>query len=168
MRFHHIYHNVVLSLRKGTADGKTLTLSLLWNDTGWKVQELTLDSCDCSFEPFDIFAFEMSCLPSWTSNMGNVPWLHLLRFFTAVKYMFLGRGVAVYVTPALQELTGAGIAEVLPVLRNVFVERLDPLGPASVQEAIGQFVTSRRLLSDHFIDVQFWVRGKSINESGRR
>jgi hypothetical protein len=166
MSFHHICFNVVISLRKGTTDGKTLTLSLLWNDSSWKLRELTLDSCDCSFEPFDLCTFDVSLLSSWERNPGNASWLHLMRFFTAVKHMFLSQGVALHVAPALQELTGTRITEVLPVLRNVSVERLDPLGP--VQEPLARIYTERRLLSGHFIDVQFWEGSKSINRSGRQ
>ena len=164
--FHHVCFKVVISLRKRTTDGKTLTLSLLWNHSSWKLWELTLDSCDCSFEPFDLCPFDASLLSSWERKIGNASWLHLLRFFTSVKHMFLSQGVALHVAPALQELTGERITEVLPVLRNVFVERLDPLGP--VQEALGQFVTARRLLSGHSIDVQFWAGSESVNRSGRR
>jgi len=144
---------VVLSSRKGTTGGKMLTLSLQWNDSGWKLRELTYDP---PLGPFNLRVIERrGFLPMWAEDMANAPWLHLVRFFPATEYMYLARGPAVYVAPALQELTGAGVREVLPMLRNIFVERLDSLGP--VQEAIGQFVAARQLLSGHPIDVQCWV-----------
>jgi hypothetical protein len=69
--------------------------------------------------------------------MGNAPWLDLVRLFTATECIYLTKRFAVRVAPALQELTGAGVTEILPALRNIFIERLDSLGP--VQEAIGLF-----------------------------
>jgi len=149
------YFNVVLSSRKGTG-GKMLTLSLLWNDSGWVLRVLTWDTCDRFFKPFDLCDPEGSVLPSWAKNMGNAPWLRLVRFFTAVECMYMTQGLAVCVAPALQELTGPRVTEVLPMLRNIFVERLDSLGP--VQEALGQFVAARQLLSGHPVDVQCWIR----------
>jgi hypothetical protein len=88
--------------------------------------------------------------------MGNAPWLYLVRFFTATEYIYLSQGVAGHVAPALQELAGEVVTKVLPVLRNIFVQRLEALG--HVQEAIGQFVVARQLLSGHSIDVRCWVK----------
>ncbi len=102
--------------------------------------------------------------------MGNLPWLHLLRPFTATEYMYLFQGLGERVAPALQELTGAGATEVLPVLRNIFVERLDSLG--AVQEAIGQFVAARQLLSGQWPPHRCPMLGKGRDyqqhRSGRR
>jgi len=79
---------------------------------------------------------------------------------------YLTHRLAVRVAPALQELTGAGVTEVVPILRNIFVERLDSLGP--VQEALGQFVAARQLLSGHPVEVQCCIRGERIDRSGHR
>ena len=47
-----------------------------------------------------------------------------------MKSMYLAKGVVVRVAPALKNLTGPGVTEVLPVLRDIFVRRLDSLlGP---------------------------------------
>ena len=130
-----------------------LTLSLQWEDSGWKLQKLT----DRPFTLFYLYAIEgEGFLPNWAKDMANSPWLHLVRFFPATECMYLSQQLAVRVTPALQELTEAGVTEVLPVLRNIFVGNLDSLG--LVQEALGQFVAARQLLSGHPIDVQCWVK----------
>jgi hypothetical protein len=96
--------------------------------------------------------------PGWTMVMENTLWLHLVRFFTATEHIYLTQRLASFVAPALQELSGTGVTEVLPVLRNIFVERLDTLGP--VQEALGKFAAERQLLSGHPVDVQPWVKEK--------
>jgi hypothetical protein len=166
MFFGNAYFNVILSSRKGATGGKMLRLSLTWIDSAWKLQELSLDSRDRFREPFDLCNLKRTLPSSWTKVMGNAPWLYLVRLFTATEYIYLSQGVAALVAPALQELNGTGIIEVLPVLRNIFVNHLDALGP--VQEAIGQFVARRQLLSGHPIGVQHWASGEGINKSGRR
>lgn len=87
--------------------------------------------------------------------MANAPWLHLVRFFPATEYMYLSRRLAVRVAPALQELDEAGVTEILPVPRTIFVDRLDSSSP--VQETLGRFVAARQLPSGHSVDVQCWV-----------
>ena len=165
----HDRFDVVLSSRKGTTSGKMLTLSLLWNDSGWVLEALTWDTCDHLFEPFDLCDPKGILLPSWSKNMDNAPWLHFVRLCTAVEDMYMTQGLAVCVAPVLQGLTGERVTEVLPVLRTIFVERLDSLGP--VQEALGQFVAARQLLSGHPVDVQCWVMGvmgERTDRSGHR
>ena len=76
--------------------------------------------------------------------------------------MYLAQGLAVRVAPALQELTGERVTEVLPILRTIFVQRLDSLGP--VEEALRQFVATRLRLSGHAIDVQCRAREERIND----
>jgi hypothetical protein len=166
MYFCNVFFNVVLSSRKGTLGGKMLTLSIRWEDSGWKLLELTQDSCNPFFEPSNPWAFQAAYLPSWARDLGNAPWLHLLRFFTTTEYLYLTQGFAKCVAPALQELTGAGVTDVLPILRNIFIKRLDSLGP--VRQALGKFVASRQLYSGHAIDVQCWVVDEDIDGSRRR
>jgi hypothetical protein len=147
--------STVLSSRKGST---MLMLSLTWENSSWELLGLILDSYDCLFRSFEIYQFEGYSLPNWPNETGSAPWLHLARFLAATEYMYLSQGVAVHFAPALQELTGERATETLPVLRNIFVESLDSLGP--VQESIGQFVAARQLLSGHLIDVQCWESGQ--------
>jgi hypothetical protein len=156
MLFNFSYFNVMLSSRKGATGGKMLTLSLECIDSAWKLQYLKMGSRDRFCDPFDHCEVGGHLPPSWADDMENAPWLYLVRFFTATEYIYLSQGFAVRVASALQELAGTGVTEVLPVLRRIFVEHLDASGP--VQEAIGQFVTTRQMLTGHPIDVQCWVR----------
>jgi len=70
--------------------------------------------------------------------------------FTTVKDLYLSKEFAPGIAVALQELVGGRITEVLPNLRNIFVEGLKALG--HFQENIGQFVAVRNL-SDHPIAI---------------
>jgi hypothetical protein len=83
----------------------------------------------------------------------NTLWLQLLLPFTAVRNLYLSKEFAPVIATALRELVGAGIAEVLPSLQNIFVEGLEPSGP--FQENIGQFIAARQL-SDHPIAISVW------------
>ena len=56
---------------------------------------------------------------------------------------------------ARQELVEEGVTDVLPILRNVFVEELESLGP--VQESIGRFVVARQFLG-HPVAISPWKK----------
>ena len=72
-------------------------------------------------------------------------WLEVLHPFTAVKGLYISREFMPSITPALQELVGERVTEVLPALQTLFLE--EPLSSESgpVQETIGQFVAARQL-----------------------
>ena len=73
----------------------------------------------------------------------NTQWLDLLRPFTGLKDLHLGKGFVLRIALALQELPGERVTEALPALQNLFIEGLELSGP--IQEALGQFVAARQL-----------------------
>src|SRR5258708_1318744 len=79
----------------------------------------------------------------WKDDIENTEWLQLLLPFTAVKNLYLPKQFGPRIAPALQELTGGRMAEVLPTLQNIFLEGFQP--SESVQEGIGHFISSRQL-----------------------
>ena len=93
--------------------------------------------------------------PDWQDNIENTLWLELLHPFTAVKNLYLSEDFARRIVPALQELDGGRATEVLPTLKNIFLEGLRPSG--SVQEGIGQFVATRQAAADPVV-VSRWDR----------
>jgi len=86
--------------------------------------------------------------------LGSALWLELLHPFVTVKHMDLVSGhLVIYVVPALRELTGEGVPEVLPVLRHVSIGHgLNPSGPS--QDAIAQFIAARQL-SGHLVTIHY-------------
>ena len=97
-------------------------------------------------------------LPSqWQDDIENMQWLEIFHPFTAVKNLYVSKEFAQCIAPALQELVGERVTEVLPALESLFLEELQPSGP--VQEAIGQFVAARQLLG-HPVAVSHWNRTK--------
>ena len=87
-------------------------------------------------------------------NIENGLWLELFRPFTAVKNLYLSEEFATRIAPALQELVGDRMTEVLPALQNIFLEGLESSGP--VQEGIRQLVAARQV-ANHPIAVSRWA-----------
>jgi hypothetical protein len=80
--------------------------------------------------------------PDWQDNIENALWLELFGLFPAVKDLYLDFEFAARIVPALQELVGVRVTEVLPNLQNIFLEELQESG--FVQEGIRQFVAARQ------------------------
>jgi len=75
--------------------------------------------------------------------MGSSQWLELLRPFVAVQNLYVSKDLVPFVAASLLELTEERTMEVLPALKNLFLEGFEPSG--SVQEAMKPFVFSRQL-----------------------
>ena len=89
----------------------------------------------------------------WQGNIENALWLELLHPFIAAKNVYLDVEFASRIVPALGELVGGRATEALPHLQNIFLEKLESLGP--VQEGILQFVAARQVTS-HPIAISRW------------
>jgi hypothetical protein len=85
----------------------------------------------------------------------NARWIELLQPFTLVKNLYLSKDFALRIAPALDELGGEIVTEVLPALENVFIEKLKLYGP--VTEAFQNFAAMRQP-SGHPIVVSRWER----------
>ena len=84
----------------------------------------------------------------WKGNAETLrtQWIELLLLFSSVKELGLSGKLIPHVATALvQSLSRPGerVTEVLPVLQNLFVERLRLSRPA--KQAIGQFIDTRQL-----------------------
>jgi hypothetical protein len=79
----------------------------------------------------------------WQDNTESSLWLEVLHPFASVKDLVLGRDLIELVAPALEDLAGERVTEVLPALQNLFVESRQPSEP--VKKAIGKFLAARRL-----------------------
>jgi len=91
--------------------------------------------------------------------------LELFRQFSAVQSLYVSANMNRLVVSALNKSTGDMAKKVLPALREVFLERLEPSG--SLWEGIQQFVTARQH-SDHpvAIDIQSWGDIYNIESDG--
>jgi len=93
--------------------------------------------------------------PSEDTYMNSSDWLELFQLFTAVQSLYVSKNLVPFVAAALQELTGELAVEVLPALRILSLEGLQPSGP--VQDGIRLFVAARQL-SDFPVAIQGWDR----------
>lgn len=86
------------------------------------------------------------CSPFEMQGMGDVDCtqsIGLLQPFRTVRRLYVSMVLVSLVTHALHDFTAEGTAEVLPELRDLFLERLGIAGP--VREAIRPFVAAQRL-----------------------
>lgn len=147
--------HITLSSRSGATGGRTLVLSFLHADSDWSLQCLTHCQAHHLFSPplVDLkpVGIEMRDPPYWICYtevpVGNTKWLALLCPFSTVRKLYISKEVAVYVAPALEELKGERGMEILPVLQNLFIQRLHPSGP--VREAIGWLASCRVMVGGY-------------------
>ena len=136
---------------------RRLELRIQCGELDWQLSSLA-QFCSPSFplistlEELEIRVFKLSS-SHWKDDMGHTRWLELLDSFTALKNLYLTCGVAQRVCGTLQEVSGERATEVLPALRNLFVDGFRSL--EHIQEAIGPFVAARQL-SGHPVAIDHW------------
>ena len=86
-------------------------------------------------------------------EMDPLQWRELFRLFAAAQSLHVSERLVSPVARALQDIAGQMATEVLPVLRTISLEGLQPSGP--VHEAINSFATVRQL-SHQPVVIQPW------------
>jgi len=141
------FDNGFVNLSGTTAGRPRLNLAILCEASDWQLSSLT-QVCDSPFLSF----FNLERLeicedwylrPDWQEDVENIQWLELLRLFTTVKRLSLSKEFAPRVVPALQELSGESIMDVLPALQSISLSETSLSGP--VKKALAQFLTARQL-----------------------
>jgi len=130
-------------------DEAGVMLSISCKPLDWQISSLA-QVCNTSFPPLptlerlEIGIYNgRDLLLEWQDDMEDIQWLDLLRSFTSVKDLVLFEDSVPLIAPALQELSGERVTEVLPELQNLFFTGPGPSG--SVKEAIRKFITTRQL-----------------------
>ena len=132
---------VRFSPQEGTAATEGLCLVISCTPSDWQLSPLA-QVCSSSFpslstvEHLKIFSYRSH----WKGDIENTQWLGLLHPFTDVTNPVLSRRSPPLVAPALQELAGINVTEVLPVLQNL---HLGLKQSKRVKEAIRQFIAAR-------------------------
>ena len=124
-----------------------LDMEISCRQTDWQLSSLA-QICSSSFPRTLIPAVEHLYIhrgawpPDWQDDIEISQWLELLHPFTAVKDLYISEGLIPHIAPALKELVGERVSEVLPALQTLFLPEtlLEP-----VQEAIGQFIAARQI-----------------------
>ena len=141
-----------------------LSAEILCRGLDWQLSsvEQVCTSCLTSlYMPEDLYIYQRPVWRlEWKGKIENGPWIELLHPFTAVRNLYLCEEVARHIAPALQELVGDRITEVLPILENIFLEGFESSG--FVEEGIGRF-TSAREVAGHPITVSSWDGSEKIS-----
>jgi hypothetical protein len=95
--------------------------------------------------------------PLMEDDIEHTPFsfLALFRPFAAIRRLYVCVALIPFFAPSLQQLTGTRAMEVLPELRDLFLEGLQLF--SSIKRAIQPFITARQL-SGHPVAVHHWER----------
>jgi hypothetical protein len=137
--------------------GETLGIAISCREPDWQLTSVA-QVCNTFLHPVsaveDLYIDHEYWQLVWNNDVIE-NWLELFVPFTAVEKLYLSRVFAQGIAATLQELVGDRILEVLPRLRNIFVEGLESLEP--FQETVEQFLARRRR-SGHPIAISVWNR----------
>jgi hypothetical protein len=115
-----------------------------------RVEELGMEVCEDSPWVDDKWRYY--------SDMDTSQWLRLFHLFVAVRTLFVFKRLVPLVESALQELVGARTMEVLPALRELFLEGLQSSGP--MPKGIDSFLDAREL-AGHPVEIYAWVPSRT-------
>jgi hypothetical protein len=157
---HVIFHDgsVWVTLPQ-TFDG-SLQLGISCTGSDWQLSSLA-QVCSSSLPQDLISMVEQLYIQcgNWvmpcTDDIENNQWLELLHPFTAVKRLYISWKFTSSIGPALQELSGERVIEVLPASLFLPVESEPPEDSRLVEKGIRQFVSARHL-AGHPITVSRW------------
>ena len=156
--FHEDRVNLTIFSRGAQVEKKSLELGISCKPFDWQLSSLA-EVCGSCLPPLPTLeSLEVRRDRKYLDDIETVQWVDLLRPFASVKSLILDDQVARLVAPALQELTGESVTEVLPALQNLFLRPSARSRP--IQEAVAQFVTARQLSEHpvvvHYQDQRIW------------
>jgi hypothetical protein len=125
-----------------------ISLEMMCDMIDWKVRAVSLVCGQLS--PFlslvgrlDLTADYWPSKPQGEDDTVPSRFLELFQSFTAVRSLHVSEDHIQFIALALQQLIGERAPEVLPNLRDIFMEGSET--PGTVQEAMQPFLTARRL-----------------------
>ena len=149
------YDDVMVVLpRTVTYDG-VLELGILCREPYWQLSSVT-QVCS-SFLPQTLIRtvenlyIRSRCYWQYDDDIERSQWLELFRPFTAVKVLYMPSKFTLYMVPALKELVGVRVTEVLPALQSLFLRG----GGLFLWGDMEQFVTARQI-AGHPVALFLW------------
>jgi hypothetical protein len=128
---------VTLPLPSRISADESLRLGISCKESEWQLSSLA-QICTLYFPPLSTVEHFYICEdrywpPRWQDDTESAQWLELLHPFSTAKNLYLSTEVIPHIARALRQLDGERVTEVLPALRNLFLEGLrenvDILGP---------------------------------------
>jgi len=143
--------NVEFSSRTETFKETSLTLTISCRELDWQLSSLSqvcnsillaLSTMDMEYPDLDLY---IDCIHPLLieDDMENTQWLEFLHPFTNVEDLHLSLILPTCLAPALQELAGERVTEILPMLQNIFLDGV--YGQQQVPKAISEFAAVRQL-----------------------
>ena len=136
--------------RRGYVGDGFPNVGVLCRAFDWKISFLVqicsqLSPLLSSVEQLDIECDDINPL-DLQDDVDHTEWLNIFRPFISVTSLDI-RDLDVLIAPALQDLTGESIMEVLPALRSLVVTDPSSDSSGSVRQAIEPFITGRHLFN---------------------
>jgi hypothetical protein len=142
---------VEFSSRTETYNKTSLSLTILFRGLDWQLSSLSQVCNSILLALSTVEYLDLGCHFSGPypllieDDMEDTQWLELLHPFANVKDLHLSGKVTTCIAPALRELTGERVTEVLPALQNIFLNGIYPGPGARVVKPIREFVAARQL-----------------------
>ena len=139
--------NLTFFRREGTTDRRMLSVKISSSVLEWQISSLA-QFCSACLPPLPTLECLVmrECRSSDSSDLPDdmdiAPWSELLHSFVTVKDLALSVNLVRGTLHILRRLTGEGVPEVLPALRNVFGRFY---GHARAKEVAAEFITARQL-----------------------
>jgi len=122
----------------------TLSLCILCKPSDWQLSSLS-QLYNSALSPLALEHLEIhNSRNYWEDDTENVQWLEFLRLFPSLKDLVLSVKSFRLVAPALDELDGEIVTEVLPALQNIVLQGHRP--SEADNKAIGKFIAARQHL----------------------
>ena len=139
--------------------GSRLSLRISCAQSDWQLSSMAQVSKSSlplfsTLEGLDIRENRFSS-PHWQGDVENTQWLEILRSFTDLNDLYLDEKFTPLAVPALQGLASERVMEVLPALKNLFIQPRWVQLSGSIRKAIVQFITARKL-SGHPVVSHRW------------
>jgi hypothetical protein len=137
------FYNDDIDLRVSSRRCELLKLRISCKPCDWQLSSIAqvCSSCLSPLPTLERLEIRHS-RQGWQDDIENVQWLELLHPFTSVTQLVLYKKIVGLVAPALQELTGERVTDVLPALQSLV---LGPLRSGPIEKAIAQFVAARQI-----------------------
>jgi hypothetical protein len=116
-----------------TFDGE-LKFGTSCKQSDWQLSSVA-QTCSSSFPQALILAVEYLYIRSsywkhrWQDDIESSQWLELFHPFIAVKDLYISKEFVPHIAPALKELVGERVTEVLPALQTLVLDEPLPSGP---------------------------------------
>ncbi|KAI0289334.1 hypothetical protein BC826DRAFT_1107056 [Russula brevipes] len=129
----------------------------------WQVSSMALVCTQLSpflsrMEQLHLLSYYFDLAPEGKNDMESTQFLELFQPFSALRSLYVTKTLSPFVVPALQGLAGESATDVLPNLRDLFLERSDTFGFGSTGGEGRPPVLAAPQLSGHPIAVHSWER----------